>query len=381
MSSKSDTTSHTFDERTLTASAEQAIDALVGAGERALALIDAWTQRPNAEALAEAAERGAGAVRKAARRSLNVLGSRGVKAPERRRVASLGSRQAERLEAWLLAPDGDGNVLLVLTAHSPSSRYRTVFVLLHDARGIYRVENLVLSQSQLRDHLSRALPGAGYRAVPVNVEWARSRITAARARHASSGVPEPLGLTSAADLLGPAPAEPPPHPFEEEGLELALEDARELSKNSESLHGLPEFRHWFPARAALDELLVKLGEGLEPGSEPDSEVLTQRLIQEIEAATDRYFTPERRDELVRSMRDSALSVLARDGEQRALEVVAVMKVTESAGLITDPPHEIPFLRAFFNKAIAALQYEGGGQLKIPVRVKASSADTSAPAVT
>jgi hypothetical protein len=91
------------------------------------------------------------------------------------------------------------------------------------------------------------------------------------------------------------------------------------------------------------------------------------MDQEISAATDRYFGPERREQLVHSLKDSALSVLQREGETAALEVAAVMKLVASAGLITDPPRDVPFLRAFFEKAVSVLAAQGQGRLRIPVR--------------
>lgn len=367
MSQKTTGAGNDFAKSELEATADTATAALERAGDRATALVEAWIKSGNAAAVAEVAEHGDGKTRKAARRGLNVLRSRGIAMPEQRRVATVaGAPAQESFEAWLLAPDTAGNVLVVVTAHAPTTRYRAAFVFLHDAHGIHRVDSAVLSQSQLKDTMARVLPGAAYKAVPVPVEWARWRVAAARKRHAQSGVPEPLGLASAANLLEPVPAEAPSHPFDEEGLELALDDARELAKASQGLHTLPEFRHWFPTKAAVDELLSKLGEGLVPGQEPDADEMSNRLTQEIEAATDRYFTPERREDLVRAMRDSAFSVLAREGEQRALEVVAVMKVTENAGLITDPPRDIPFLKSFFEKAVGALLSQGGGRLRIPI---------------
>jgi len=129
---------------------------------------------------------------------------------------------------------------------------------------------------------------------------------------------------------------------------------------------LPEFRGWFPPKQALDEMLVKLGERLTPGSEPNPEELQKKLEEEVVSATDRYFTPERRESLSRAMKDSALSVLSREGEVRTLEVVATMKNIQNAGLITNPPHEVGFLRGFFDKAISAMAYQDGGRLRIPM---------------
>jgi hypothetical protein len=170
-------------------------------------------------------------------------------------------------------------------------------------------------------------------------------------------------------LLEPVAGPPPPHPFDEEGLELAEEDAREMAKESATLHGLPEFRGWFPTRASVEEMLFKVGETVTPGEQPDPEDVKKKLEAEVVSATDRYFSPERRADLVRAMKDSALSVLSREGEQKALELAAVIKSIESCGLITDPPHEIGFLKGFFDKAVSLLLAQGGGSLRIPIAAK------------
>ena len=363
----------------LSASAEQAQAALERAGEQSCALVEAWIKAGNAGAVNVAAERGLGPARKAARRGLNVLKARGVSVPSERHVASVGGEKSPEIEeALMLAPDSGGSVCLVLTSRSATSRAHSVFVYLHDEFGIHRVNVGDLSQSQLKDALARALPGADYRPVKVPVGWARGRIAAARKAHALRGVPEPLGFASASTLLEPIPSEPEEHPFDGEGLELGEEDAQDLAKNSHSLHLMPEFRGWFPPKHAVDEMLVKLGASFTPGTEPGPEDLQKNLELEIQAATDRYFTPERREQLARMMKDSALSVLSREGEVRTLEVVATMKNIRDAGLITNPPHEVGFLRAFFDKAVSALAYQDGGRLRIPIpRAEGSAPEASA----
>ena len=351
----------------LSASADDALAALLRAGDNASALVEAWVKAGNAAAVNVASENAAGAARKAARRGLNVLKARGVAIPTSSHVASVGGEKSpEILEALMLAPDSGGSICLVITSRSATSRAHSVFVYLHDDFGVHRVNVGDLSQSQLKDALARALPGADYRPVKVPVGWARARIAAARKVHATRGVPEPLGFASAASLLEPVPSEPEDHPFDGEGLELGDEDAQDLAKNSQSLHLLPEFRGWFPPKQAVDEMLLKLGERLTPGAEPNPEELQTKLEEEVVSATDRYFTPERREALARMMKDSALSVLSREGEVRTLDVVATMKNIRAAGLITNPPHEVGFLRAFFDKAISAMAYQDGGRLRIPI---------------
>src|SRR5450432_1635701 len=352
----------------LSASAETALAALERAGAQSGALVEAWVKAGNAAAVNEASERAEGAARKAARRGLNVLKARGIAVPIEHHVTSVaGEKFPEIEEALLLAPDSGGSVCLAITSRSVTSRAHSVFVFLHDDFGVHRVNVGDLSQSQLKEALARALPGAEYRPVKVPVAWARGRIAAARKAHAARGLPEPLGFSSAASLLEPVPSAPEEHPFDAEGIELSEEDAQDLAKNSKALHLLPEFRGWFPPKPVVDELLLKVGEGLTAGVEPAPEELQKKMEEEIVAATDRYFTPERREQLSRMMKDSALSVLAREGEVRALEVVATMKNITDAGLITNPPHEVGFLRAFFDEAISALAYHESSWLRIPMR--------------
>jgi len=351
----------------ISASADNALAALGRAGENAVALVEAWVKSGNAAAVNEASERANGPARKAARRGVNVLKSRGVAIPTTNHVTSVtGEKSPEIAEALMLAPDSGGSVCLVITSRSATSRTHSVFVYLHDDFGIHRVNVGDLSQSQLKDALARALPGADYRPVKVPVSWARARIAAARQKHASRGVPEPLGFATAQSLLEPVPTDAEEHPFDGEGLELGDEDAQDLAKNSHLLHFLPEFRGWFPPKEVIDEMLGKLGERMTPGSEPDPEQLKKNLEEEVTSATDRFFTPERREALARAMKDSALSVLAREGEVRTLEVVATMKNIRDAGLITNPPHEVGFLRGFFDKAISALAFQDGGRIRIPL---------------
>jgi hypothetical protein len=356
-----------FDPSVLGVSPDGAIAAATKAGERAEALVDAWVKAGNAGAVNELAERGSGKARKAARRGLNVLKARGIAIPDRSRVASVsGPKEHAIEEAWLVAPDTQGTCVVAISSRTPSSRARVVFAFLNPEVGVYRVTNAEVSQSQLKESLAQAAPGGAYKAVSVPVSWARQRVAEARSLQKEKNLPEPLGFANAEPLLGPVPTASVPHPLDREGLNPGDAEAKELAAKSGTLHNLPEFGAWLPTRNAVNELLAKLGETLTPGEETDPKVVQERLAEEVAAATDRYFTPERRADVVRLMKDSALSVLARDGRTRGLEVVAAIGAIERCGLITDPPREVPFLRAFFDKALAVLAAQGGGQLRVPV---------------
>ncbi len=263
-----------FDSSLITASPDDALKALAQVGDHAALLIEAWVAQSNAGAVAIAAEQATGTVRKVARRGLNILKSRGVTIPARGRVATVAQiRSVPTIRAWVMPPDATGGVVMILAAHTPTRRYRTAFVYMDDELGIHRVESGEQSLTQLKEAMARLAPGTALKPIEVPLDWARARIVKARKRHAATGTPQPLGLTTIARLLEPAPDELPEHPFDAEGFELSDEDARELAAASARLHELPEFRNWLPPRAALDEMLAKIGEHLTPDVQPEQSEL------------------------------------------------------------------------------------------------------------
>ncbi len=358
-----------FSAALLDASAAEAPSALVSAGDHVIALVEQWIARSNVAALVAVSDHSSAPIRKMARRGLSVLRSRGIAIPEATRLTppGLGTRTQLTAEAWMMAPDARGGVVMVLAQRAPTRRYRTAFIYLHDGLGIQRVESGEQSQHQLREAMARLIPGSGLSPVSVPVEWARYRVAAARKRHQELGHPPPLGLMTAAALLGPVPEMPPPHPLSLDRFSFTSEEQADLARQSGELHRLPEFRGWLPPRGAVDQMLAAIGEHVNPDQQPSQAEMGALLEGAVQAATDRLFSPQAREHLVETMRDSALSVLTREGEARARRVVGAMQAIRAAGLITNPPHEVGFLRAFFDKAVAILLSQGKGSLKIPVR--------------
>lgn len=357
-----------FTSEQLEASGEAAVSAAQKAGGRAEALVSEWVRTGNAAALAAVAEQGQGAARKAARRGVNVLKSRGANVPSSRRtgrIAVAGTSEAAR-QAWLLAPDGGGTQAIVLAERQGSGSYQACFVYFRADQNLLRIQNANVGLSRVREIMQQSLSGAGYVPVSVPFAWAQRRVAERRAWHAARGVPEPLGMMAAEKLLAGAPTEALPHPFDEEGLALGDEDAARLARDSGALHQWPEFRGWLPAERAVQELLFRVGAELGPEPATDKETVDPIVRRQVAAATDRYFTPERRAVLANRMKDSGLSVLARLGEHAALQVAAVIHVIQGAGLITNPPSDVRFLTAFFDKAIALIAARQGGQLRVPI---------------
>ncbi|HTV17973.1 MAG TPA: hypothetical protein VMG12_04860, partial [Polyangiaceae bacterium] len=348
------------------ASGDSALAVVEAAGADAAELVAEWIKASNAGALVAVAELGDGAARKAARRGVSVLKSRGVSLPEAPRKARAAAAPEATRQAWLLPPDTSGVVGIVFAERQQSGSYNAAFVYFRDGQNILRVQTGTLALSKIKDSMNQALGGAGYPPVGVPWGWAQYRVAERRAWHLAQNVPEPLGMTAAQKMLEGAPTVAPPHPFDEEGLALGDEDAEKLARDSAVLHQWPEFRSWLPPERNVQELLLQIGRRLPPDPRISKENLEPVMREQVAASTDRYFTPERRAVLAQRMKDSALSVIARLGEHAGLQIAAVIHVIQGAGLITNPPSDVKFLTGYFDKALALLAAQQGGQLRIPI---------------
>jgi hypothetical protein len=352
----------------VTVGAEGAVAAITAAGAAAEALVDAWIDALNAAAIVEAAASDAlsGSTRKAAKRALNVLKSRKIALPEpTARAASTRTETDEVLEATFTPPDGRGAVSITISKRRGGERAHIAEVILRDQLGIVQAVSGWMSRSQIREAHQRITDSTGVAPASVPVEWARHRIAQAIAANARSGQLVPLSFERCRELVEPAPSSDPPHPLAD--LESALGDGDEVGAATGGLHAEPELRGWVPDSRALDEMLRKVGERLTAEDAKDSAKVDEALREEMKAATDRFFSPEMRAEIARRMRDAAITIRARTGDARAREVLLAARAVEKAGLITSPPSELEFLRAFFQKGVALLAQQGGGQLRVPVQ--------------
>jgi len=375
---KDEATATSFDAATLAIGADGALGAVNDAGERGAALVEAWVHAKNAAAVAAVAEndKTPSSARKAARRGLNVLKARGVAIPERRQITRLAGDPVEGYDAWFVPPDGAGTHMVVLAARRKSGKHYVVHTTMREEVGLLEVRALEMSRSQLRTSFDESARRMGYPPVPVPVDWARARVAAARANNAKSGAILPLGLDSHAEVLGPAPDKAPPHPIDQAKLDIPA--AATVVATSADLHREPELGAWLPAGPAVQELLIEVGQKLAAagGPEPDPKKIDDAVREALDNATDRFFGPDVREHLANRMKDAAISILARVSRERAAEVMGIAAAVVAAGLITSPPHEIPFLRGFFQKALALIASQQGGQLSIPVPVPQEATETA-----
>jgi len=354
----------TLDAKLLDAPAAEALAALQSAGDKADALIEAWAKKPNLDALDAVAVSGS-QHRKAAKRALAVLKSKGVKVPERKIAPAAPTPAQETWEAWFLPPDPAGVSMITIGSHSTGERWNVVDVRIHEIAGLMEVSLGEATGSSIREAFKRTKEGRGMAPTPVPVSWARWRVADARKRNAKSGLVMPLGYASAAPMLEPAAEQEQDSPIKD----LAADD-RDLEsrpKVSGTLHNEPEFRGWMPDPQTMQEMLGKVGErlGADPSQVPPEKV-NEMFDLEMGAAADRFFTPDVRQVIAQRMIDCAISVMVRAGKERALDVIATAEACKRAGLITSPPSDIPFLKAFFQKGLAVMAANTGGKISIPV---------------
>lgn len=366
-----------IDATLLEASATEALAALQSAGDKADALLEAWAKKPNLEALNAVAGSETGH-RKAARRALAVLKSRGLKVPERKAAPVAGTPATLSWEAWFLPPDPAGVSMITIGSHSTGERWNVVDVRIHEVAGLIEVSPGEATGSSIREAFKRTKAGRGMAPTPVPVAWARWRVAEALKKNPKSGLVVPMGTESARPMLEPVPEQAPDGPLGDLAVDEGEIDPR--AKASGTLHNEPEFRGWLPDPQTMQEMLGKVGErlGTDPSQVP-AEKVNEIFEQEMAAATDRFFTPDVRQVIGERMRDCAISVLVRASKERALDVLATAEACKRAGLITSPPSDIPFLKAFFQKGLAVLASSAGGKISVPVSQVAPAAEPTAPA--
>ncbi len=353
----------------LTADLDSAAEIIAEAGAAGEALIAAWLEGNNTAAIARVAamDELRGKVRKAARRALQVLKSRGETIPTIEQPDDQPEEdQPDPCVANFVPADANGVCFLSISQRQPGGRYVVADVMMSEPRGVMYASSGRIAGKQIRQWRNRVVERFGVPPVDVSVEWARYKIAEARKQNDVSKQVLPLGYDSCAAMISPAPAEPPPHPMAELDEDFAEAEISKSVTGSDALHADPEFRSWVPEQRSLDELLSKLGERIGTGGGEDPKVVDEALRAEVAAATDRFFQPDVRNMFADRMRDSAISVRQRAGDDAARRVLAVAQAIRQAGMVTSPPSEIPFLTSIFQKAIAMMARQGNGQLRVPV---------------
>ena len=348
----------------------------VGADEQA-DLVEAWIAAGNIAAVAAVAaeENAPAAARKAARRGLNVLKSRGVAVPERQNTVArpfAGTATVQLEASFVPLEAGARGAMIVVTARAEGRDVEMVEVHFNDAVGIFQVAGGRVSASRLREWETQGRRRRGYEAVPVSLAWARWRVNQVRQLNAQSGLLLPLELDSFGHLLTPVPAEAPAHPAE--AYKLTPDGDPERIARGAGLHMEPELNPLLLSSDTMQEMLTQVGGRISQlgGRQPEQEEIQAFIESERLAATDRFFQENVRRQLASQLLDALPSIVRRAGPERGLDLLATRQAVLDAGLITSPPSEIPFLVGFFDKTLATMMARTQGQLSIPIPQRPSA---------
>ncbi|MBM4373510.1 MAG: hypothetical protein FJ095_00380 [Deltaproteobacteria bacterium] len=340
--------------------ADQAFDVARLVGDAGEALVQAWLDAGNTAAIARIAARddAPSSSRKAARRALNVLKARGVSLEVTPVVTPKHVDEPSDCVASFIPPDGNGTTFYSFSQRLPGGRFRVADVMVNEATGVVHASLGHLAGKHIRRWKARVEESFGLPPIPVPLEWARHAVAEGRRRNEAAKQIVPLAFDSCLVLAGPAPADQPTHPVADLLAKQATDEERAAAVlDSDKLHAEPEFAAWVAERSALSELVSKVGERLTGAEAEDRAAVDKALDEETSAATDRWFSPERREQVAVRLCDTAVAVRVRRGDDAARRILALAEAIRRAGLVTNPPRDFPFLRAFFQKGVARMARE------------------------
>ncbi|HHH10785.1 MAG TPA: hypothetical protein ENK23_01740, partial [Sorangium sp.] len=224
----------TLQDAWIKATGDQATAAAKTAAHGGEALVKAWIAQQNADAIVTVAyaQDVPGKTRKAARRAINVLKSRGVKVPAAPQGPIEVVTPQEETIATFVPPDGSGVYFFSISRHRPGRRFHVADAVVRPPLGIVQASAGWLAGKQIRAWRQRVEKHFGASPVQVPLEWARFRIAQAKQLNARSKQLLPLGYDRCAELFDPAPQQEPPHPVAD--LEATIDDGRVEAAKADS---------------------------------------------------------------------------------------------------------------------------------------------------
>jgi len=357
------TPEHAFDDKTLDVAYEGALAIVAKTpSDKHEALVAAWVARRNAGAIAAVAQKddAPSTARKAARRAVGVLKSRGIAVPERSTVAALVQKPSFTMEARVLFPDGRGAQLWWIAKISSTGGTDVVEITTADRGGIVNLQRGNPSAGNLRQLLQSWVGRTGRAPTEVPLEFARHRIALARRFSEQHKQVLPMGIDAAKELLEPAPKEAK-HPIDAEELALPTDEAAVKARLEKSmhLHEEPEFGSWLPEDPAAVAFLENINERVTKLETKEQEKIDATVREAIDEAADAYFSEDRKALYVARLRDAAWSLYRAGLVDRTIDALLVANAIAKAGVISDRPSEIAFVRGMFLKLLAVAQQRAG----------------------
>jgi len=340
-----------------------AIEAPPPAAEAALAELAALADPDAAALLADLAEHLPGKEqRKAARRALFHLRSRGVPIPEPRRpppAAPAAQPRAVLYRALATHSDGLGSRLLWLFADRPlGGAYRFV-ALINDLAGLKDFVVHDTTRKRLAAEEAEARQRGEFTWVELPVPYAQWLLQEAVALNADSGFPLPTEYHAWRDVVG-APTTPVERPLIYEHVSrFEVKMRPELLREAPRLFEEPEMEGWFLGYRQVQPYAVELRRAREARLVLTPESEEQRHERVLTQAIRELFTPPLRRALQRRLEETAYIFWATGRREQAKRAVAAaVEIADSDPLLL-PRH--PLVRSLLERSIElAIQAERAG---------------------
>ncbi|MBI2896960.1 MAG: hypothetical protein HYY06_25610 [Deltaproteobacteria bacterium] len=295
--------------------------AALPAGEQ-LRIVEVWVAagdvaRVAAAAAGSLADRSA---RKAARKGVHVLKSRGVVLEVPSRAAPAPARRpSEGASGYLTLVDPEGTQLLLYAYPAPEGGLFVVQAVVQRGKGILDGDGFQLSRKKLRV-LVEGIKDKGLRFFEAPADYVRWRLAGHLQRSRDDGRPVPPSIAGTEALLPPVLETPPPHPLDQELPKLYRLPGRVTEAELTALDEIDLLAAWGPEERVIHQLIARLrasaGGGLlyvtEAQSKDAEEEALGRTIEET-------FGP--REVWALDLSDTALC-LSRSGARPQAELLA-----------------------------------------------------------
>lgn len=292
-------------------------------------------------------------VRKAARRALYLLSTRGIR-PALDSVpvtdATTDVPLPETLRAYTTAFDGAGNRILFFEIPEPDGGHPTaVQMMINDLTGVQTCDSVRLNRRDLRNRIQQfeRLQGDGLAFVEIAADYGRWLLEEARELLRRQNRTSPSGVLELLPRIGSPRHDYPMSPvYESISVESLLSDGT-MDRDPTVLFALPWFENWF---FAIEDVWHALAdwEGVSGTSDADSseQLQAQRdtIVREVVTS---LLTPGLRSRYVRRLEDSAHVLWGLSHEADAK--LAVIHAQELGADV--PAADVPFARRLVERTL------------------------------
>jgi hypothetical protein len=308
------------------------------------ALVHAAGRASRQEVLVELATSPQRALAKEAKRELQKLKQRGVQVREIRPQGEPVLRPLPEGEApacYASSIDAYGERAVWWTRPARQG-VELVQIVMSDVKGILAADAMALSRRSWREFVKR-LPRQGVvTSAEIPKDHARQLIADAEAAGARNGFSPPRTYGEALQILGPAPAAPPPAP----GLSIEVPDELAHQLAGAVLYEDPLFMAWIPEEDDLRRFGLRVDEIATSQLYIDARQRQQAFEHAADEAARSYFTPQRRALYAKRLVEMAHILAAEKRLDTARAALAVSRALEQEGGVLNP-----FCRALFTHAL------------------------------